>query len=190
MSERPLAAIPTTYKGIEFKSRMEAQCAVLFDKLGWEWEYEKYSLMLEGGTTFIPDFWLRSNWAIAECRGYENKRGVRQIDAFAELVESKGFSLPEEPRCKVFDFLVIGPYHAAVYGKHKTRIDYTEEPPSLREDFMRCPAIFSKCACGWKLANRACWCPNCDKFDFRVAILTVESGRLYLNGATVEDFVA
>lgn len=33
------ASIPTTYKRINFRSRLEARYAVLFDQLGWRWDY-------------------------------------------------------------------------------------------------------------------------------------------------------
>jgi hypothetical protein len=46
-----IAAIPTTYKGIEFRSRLEAKWAVMFNQLGWTWEYEPIDLH-----GYIPDF--------------------------------------------------------------------------------------------------------------------------------------
>ena len=49
------AAIPTLYKGIQFRSRLEAKYACLFDLLGWSWEYEPLDL-----NGWIPDFLIRS----------------------------------------------------------------------------------------------------------------------------------
>jgi len=46
--------IPTTYRGITFRSRLEATWACFFDLAGWPWEYEPFDL--EG---YIPDFVLR-----------------------------------------------------------------------------------------------------------------------------------
>jgi hypothetical protein len=45
--------IPTSYGGVKFRSRIEARWAVMFDQLGWRWEYEP--LDLDG---YIPDFVL------------------------------------------------------------------------------------------------------------------------------------
>lgn len=45
--------IPTTYKGIEYRSRLEAKWAYFFDMLGWPYQYEPYEL--DG---YIPDFAL------------------------------------------------------------------------------------------------------------------------------------
>jgi hypothetical protein len=48
-----VTAIPTTYAGVNFRSRIEARWACFFDKIGWPWTYEPYDL--EG---YIPDFTL------------------------------------------------------------------------------------------------------------------------------------
>jgi hypothetical protein len=44
-------AHPTKYKGIMFRSRLEARWAIMFDLLGWRWEYEPIDLM-----GYLPDF--------------------------------------------------------------------------------------------------------------------------------------
>ena len=46
-----IAAIPTRYGGINFRSRLEARWAAMFDMLGWPYEYEPYDL-----PGWIPDF--------------------------------------------------------------------------------------------------------------------------------------
>jgi hypothetical protein len=46
-------AIPTTYGGVNFRSRLEARWAAFFDLLGWSWEYEPIDLK-----GYIPDFIL------------------------------------------------------------------------------------------------------------------------------------
>lgn len=47
------SAKPTEYKGISFRSRLEARWAAMFDILGWTWEYEP-----ECDGFYIPDFLL------------------------------------------------------------------------------------------------------------------------------------
>ncbi len=47
-------AIPTRYAGVQFRSRLEARWAAMFDLLGWRWEYEPIDL--DG---YIPDFVLQ-----------------------------------------------------------------------------------------------------------------------------------
>lgn len=44
-------AIPCQYKGINFRSLLEARWAYFFDKLGWTWQYEPFEM--DG---YIPDF--------------------------------------------------------------------------------------------------------------------------------------
>lgn len=51
--KRPIPAIPTKYKGIQFRSRLEAKWACMFDQLNWVWEYEPRDL-----NGYIPDFVL------------------------------------------------------------------------------------------------------------------------------------
>lgn len=50
-------ALPTTYAGIEFRSRLEARWALFFDELGITWAYEPEGFELPSGN-YLPDFWL------------------------------------------------------------------------------------------------------------------------------------
>jgi hypothetical protein len=57
MSGKPsvtIHGIPTLYRGIRFRSRTEARWAVLFDELGWPWQFEPFDL-----NGYVPDFVLR-----------------------------------------------------------------------------------------------------------------------------------
>lgn len=47
---------PTSYKGVNFRSRLEATWAAFFDLCGWEWEYEPFDL--DGWT---PDFLIKGD---------------------------------------------------------------------------------------------------------------------------------
>jgi hypothetical protein len=115
--DNSITAIPTFYSGAQFKSRMEAQCACLFDKLGWEWEYEPWSLMLPSGLSYTPDFWIDGDKA----------------------------------------------------GRHS-------------ED----DAAFVFCGCGWQPPGHSHWCPNCETNPTKAFMLTLQKGRLYLNGAALD----
>lgn len=55
MSE--LKALPTPYKGFEFRSRLEAKWAYFFDLIGVRWLYENEGFDLDAGW-YLPDFWL------------------------------------------------------------------------------------------------------------------------------------
>jgi hypothetical protein len=61
------AAIPTKYKGVQFRSRLEARWAAMFDMLGWEWEYEPFD-----AAGYIPDFKINNfSQMIVEVKPYE-----------------------------------------------------------------------------------------------------------------------
>lgn len=58
-----IQAIETFYRGIRFRSRLEARWAKLFSELGIDWMYETegYNIALNDGThiRYLPDFVLR-----------------------------------------------------------------------------------------------------------------------------------
>lgn len=54
--------IPTIHKGTQFRSRLEARWAVVFDELGIKWEYEPECFNLPSGK-YLPDFRLPSLWS-------------------------------------------------------------------------------------------------------------------------------
>lgn len=71
-------AIPTVYKGIQFRSRTEARWAAFFDRVGWVWEYEPYDL-----SGWIPDFAIR-------LRSGERLVEVKASGSFDELAKFAG----------------------------------------------------------------------------------------------------
>jgi len=52
-----MKAIETKYKGITFRSRLEARWAVFMDALEVKWDYEPEGYDLDG-FLYLPDFWL------------------------------------------------------------------------------------------------------------------------------------
>ena len=50
-------AIPSSYRGILFRSRLEIRWARFFDAIGVRWEYEPEGYT-DGTTSYLPDFWL------------------------------------------------------------------------------------------------------------------------------------
>lgn len=58
-----IAALPTKYRGIQFRSKLEARWAVFFDALGIKWEYEPQGFSTSEGN-YLPDFFLEGiGWA-------------------------------------------------------------------------------------------------------------------------------
>lgn len=54
MVDYTIAAIPTVYRGVRYRSRLEARWAAFFDQLGWNHTYEPYDLGL-----WSPDFIIK-----------------------------------------------------------------------------------------------------------------------------------
>lgn len=55
---------PTIYKGVTFRSRLEARWAAFFDLAGWSWEYEPIDL-----PGWSPDFRVSFPCGHSECGG-------------------------------------------------------------------------------------------------------------------------
>ncbi|HEY9862669.1 MAG TPA: hypothetical protein V6D21_00665 [Candidatus Obscuribacterales bacterium] len=70
-------AIPTRYKNLNFRSRLEAKWAAFFDLLNWKWEYEPCDF-----NGWIPDFVL-----IGECENVFVE--VKPVSKFPENVGEK-----------------------------------------------------------------------------------------------------
>ena len=61
--------IPTLYKGITYRSRLESRVAQLLDNMGLVTEYEPRSLLLRSGICFTPDFFCSAENMWVESRG-------------------------------------------------------------------------------------------------------------------------
>lgn len=58
-----ILAKETTYKGIKFRSRLEAKWAYFFDEMGWEYQYEPSEI-----NGYNPDFIISCNSKHYECK--------------------------------------------------------------------------------------------------------------------------
>jgi hypothetical protein len=86
LSHRP---IPTRYRGIQFRSRLEADWAATLDHAQVRWCYEPDGFVLRSGEWYSPDFFLRDLNVWLEVKGAHNRRislpGEFQHDLRAEL---------------------------------------------------------------------------------------------------------
>jgi hypothetical protein len=53
-------AIKTKYKGIKFRSRLEAKWAALFDVMNIDWQYEPQGYETSAGS-YLPDFYIETD---------------------------------------------------------------------------------------------------------------------------------
>jgi hypothetical protein len=92
------AAIPTMYRGVRFRSRLEARWAAFFDVAGWSWVYEPVEL-----PGYIPDFLV------------VGPGGARAAEI---LVEVKPAACPEETQPACSKVVASGwGGHACVVGR-------------------------------------------------------------------------
>lgn len=83
MRGRRVKAIPTIYKSIRFRSRLEAKWAAFFDLAGWRWEYEPedldgwipdFAIIGRDSVTLVevkPIYWPAGQWPEAAMRGVD-----------------------------------------------------------------------------------------------------------------------
>ena len=89
-----IQVLPTSYSGIEFRSRLEARWAVFFDACGVKWEYEPEGFKMKDGTMYLPDFKLHN--VVIETSDnndrfdFEKRRWEYHIDVCDLWVEVKG----------------------------------------------------------------------------------------------------
>lgn len=81
------------YKGIYFRSRLEARWAVIFDRLGIDWRYETegYDIQIDEGYTirYLPDFVLYGGSVRCPRQLWVEVKGNMQAD---DALKIKAFS--------------------------------------------------------------------------------------------------
>lgn len=61
---------PTRFRGVNFRSRLEARWAAFFQLAGWRWEYEPYDISIgPSKTPWNPDFLVSFPCSHSECPG-------------------------------------------------------------------------------------------------------------------------
>ncbi len=85
MTESKISAIPTRFRGVDFRSRLEAKWACMFDLLGLAWTYESIDLQ-----AYIPDFLVESQiWSTPQVRGpvLVEVRPIYTADQYRDPIE-------------------------------------------------------------------------------------------------------
>ena len=87
------AAIPTTYSGHKFRSRLEARWAVFFDAAGIRWIYEPEGIPLPFGW-YLPDFILPEHgWLIEIKPRMNNRRPKHRVFVWQHTTKSEKIKL-------------------------------------------------------------------------------------------------
>lgn len=174
-------AIPTQYRGVQFRSRFEANAAYLFDVLGLDWEYEPASFLLDDGTHYRPDFWLGEPNMWVECRGYKSEVGERQIRGFGQMIRAGRVEFTGEIRPSTVwnpellrwenpyhtlagDYLVLRSGDASEWWEYMGRESATAKPAEATAGLLHCGV------CGrWSFLPARRWfeCRLCDPGEVR-----------------------
>jgi hypothetical protein len=88
-------AIPTTYAGTDFRSRLEAKWATFLDSHHITWQYEPETITLPSGIAYIPDFWLPELGIWIEVKG----DGVPRVEKAIEFGQSRACHCNEDCTC-------------------------------------------------------------------------------------------
>ncbi len=87
-----IKAIPTTYAGVNFRSRLEARWAAFFDLCGWDWDNEPFDL--EG---WAPDFMLKGKVkALVEVKPIDFRGADTLLTRQAKADAQKAFKCAEK----------------------------------------------------------------------------------------------
>ena len=82
-----ISARPTLYRGIRFRSELEAGWARTLDHLSTEWEYERHACKLPSGAHYLPDFWLPAVRTFIEVKGPHGQRRHKPHELAEEVNE-------------------------------------------------------------------------------------------------------
>lgn len=69
-----ISSVPQTYRGVRFRSTLEADWAATLDSVCIAWSYEPEAVKLPSGEFYRPDFWLPELQTWFEVKGPHNER--------------------------------------------------------------------------------------------------------------------
>lgn len=97
-----LRAVPTTYAGTTFRSRLEAEWALNLTLLGIGWVYEPEAYELLDGQRYLPDFWLPETRTWLEVKGPHGER-TDKCEQFARMASHHSYcDMSDSGECGCF----------------------------------------------------------------------------------------
>lgn len=82
-------AKPTTYRGITFRSVLEAKTANALDNFGIKWMYEPRDFQLSNGLWYKPDFWLPESKMWVECKAEQYQEAIAKAHCLVNDTEEQ-----------------------------------------------------------------------------------------------------
>lgn len=99
-SIRTIAAIPTTYNGIEFRSRLEARWAIFFEGLDLRWDYEPEGFFLGEAGEYDPALMYLPDFLVLTPQGEEMWFEIKPITIKQDDKFDKFYQLLHKPKNK------------------------------------------------------------------------------------------
>lgn len=99
----------TAYKGIIFKSKLEATWAYYFDCIGIEWKYEPRVFRSDTNLWYKPDFFLPQIdlWAEVKCDNDLTQKELAKIKIVMKQTRQRCILLDGEPRQVTFELFSL-----------------------------------------------------------------------------------
>lgn len=152
------ASIRTIYKGITFRSKLEADWAITLDSLGVAWRYERAGKYF-GRIFYLPDFFLPVSGQYLEVKGQMDAAAIVKAVALCTYEPPLRFQTEDTPDIP----LVMAEPGGCFWGYRRPSI--TSTPEEIRGDDL---TLFQCLVCsGWWFAD-ACqgWkCRCCGAYD-------------------------
>ena len=110
-------SLPTYYKGITFRSRLEARWAIILDELAISWEYEPEPILIEHpgissepyeSFGYLPDFYLPKYDSFLEIKGVLDEKTYIEILKIAHSVTKTAAWYPKNNK-EGRPFFLAGP---------------------------------------------------------------------------------
>jgi len=127
-----IKSLPSIYRQVQFRSRLEARWAAYFDLIGMEWQYEPEGFHLDCGN-YCPDFYCPKGFYIEIKPTHEER--IKNEHFFKSLSKGTGMSV----------YCIVGP--PSLNPQHHYRSDH--------DDYEACPGVF----CHYAFTDKGWGCP-------------------------------
>jgi hypothetical protein len=173
-----IRAIPTTYGGILFRSRLEALYAAAFDEMHIGWAYEHVGLDMDG-TWYLPDFWLPDIRTFFEVKGAHLER-MEKPWRLARFLLREELDLDPEAWAYPDKLVVVGDELGRV-----SALLPLDETPSENDHQAATVAQCDRCQSSWFMSESGWWrCRQCAAYSGSKHLRDVQGGVDLVAGFT------
>lgn len=162
-----MKAIETKYRGMKFRSRLEARWAVFFDTLFVPYVYEPEGYDLET-RKYLPDFWLPDSQQFFEVKGIMTDIDREKINLLAvESGKDVVIGLPNA------EFMIVEHHQYEEGGEDSI---FWANPRDVETGIFRC----SSCGCVYFSSENNTWsCRKCGTWKGKDHLIGYGNGMLW-----------